>query len=248
MKSKQTIAIFAASLACAGNLFSQVEPGPADPPDLPPVDLPDAPAPPAPPADPANPIPDAPAQNPAEVPEIPLDEIEIEPVPKEDNSGISTDDETGGLKFNQTPINEAFEYLAKEAGFGYLANSNIEGPEFMITGAIPEGDPYTQMQAIAQFKSLELYQDKGIIYALDSTQLNQLPAEEWTYQLRYLRPNDIEEIKKLITPLLTPGAGIINYETKTNTIVVIDSRKKIQAVSNLLEKIDKAKGQIVIET
>jgi type II secretory pathway component GspD/PulD (secretin) len=58
----------------------------------------------------------------------------------------------------------------------------------------------------------------------------------------------MEQIKELIKPMLSPGTGIVNFEPKTNTIVIIDSTHRIEQARELLHGIDKAKGQIVVET
>ena len=47
--------------------------------------------------------------------------------------------------------------------------------------------------------------------------------------------------------MLSVGRGIVNYEPKTNTIIVIDTMRHIEMVEKLLKKIDKPKGQIVVE-
>ena len=58
----------------------------------------------------------------------------------------------------------------------------------------------------------------------------------------------MEQIKELIKPVLSPGTGIVNFEPKTNTIVIIDSAHHIEQARELLLNVDKAKGQIVVET
>ena len=92
-----------------------------------------------------------------------------------------------------------------------------------------------------------MYVKGNTVYAMMSDQLNNLPAKEWTYSLNYLRPTDIEQIKALIQPMLSVGRGIVNFEPKTNTIIVIDTMRHIEMVEKLLKKIDKPKGQIVVE-
>jgi type II secretory pathway component GspD/PulD (secretin) len=104
------------------------------------------------------------------------------------------------------------------------------------------------MEELALMYGLELYRKGNTIYALNAAQVGQLPQEEFTYQLRYLRPSDIEQIKGIIQPMLTTGTGMVNFEPKTNTILVIDTAKRIAAVKSLLERIDQPKGQLVIET
>ena len=95
---------------------------------------------------------------------------------------------------------------------------------------------------------LTLHTKGNTIYALTQAQLNQLPSAEFHYQLNYLRPTDMEQIKELIKPMLSPGTGIVNFEPKTNTIIIIDSAHRIEQARELLHGIDKAKGQIVVET
>jgi type II secretory pathway component GspD/PulD (secretin) len=48
--------------------------------------------------------------------------------------------------------------------------------------------------------------------------------------------------------MLSPGTGIVNFEPKTNTIIIIDSAHRIEQARTLLHGIDKAKGQIIVET
>ncbi|MEM7603222.1 MAG: secretin N-terminal domain-containing protein, partial [Verrucomicrobiota bacterium] len=84
--------------------------------------------------------------------------------------------------------------------------------------------------------------------ALPSAQLPTLPPPPFRYQLKYLRPSDIEQIKLILQPFLTPGSGIIEYETKTNTLIVMDNERKLDALSIFLEQIDQPKQQIAIET
>ncbi|NIP94198.1 MAG: hypothetical protein GWO24_12380, partial [Akkermansiaceae bacterium] len=126
----------------------------------------------------------------------------------------------GGILIRDAAINDIFQMLAKRAERQYFHNTRIAGPEFNVSGHLNSGDPLQQMEELAFMYGLTLYQKGNTVYALNSEQLNQLPASEWHYQLRYLRPTDIEQIKALIQPMLSP-TGIANYEPKTNTIVII---------------------------
>ena len=103
------------------------------------------------------------------------------------------------------------------------------------------------MEELAFQYGLRMYVKGNTVYAMRDDQLDKLPAKEWTYQLRYLRPTDIEQIRALIQPLLTAGRGIVNFEPKTNTIVIIDTMHHIESVERVLKKIDQPKGQIVVE-
>jgi type II secretory pathway component GspD/PulD (secretin) len=153
-----------------------------------------------------------------------------------------------GFIIKEASLNDIFQYLAKSAGRQYFHNSKIAGPDFLVTGHLNDGKPLEQMEELAFMYGLSLHVKGNTIYALTQAQLAQLPSAEFHYQLRYLRPTDMEQIKELIKPLLSPGTGIVNFEPKTGTIIIIDSAHRIEQARELLHKIDKAKGQIVIET
>ena len=153
-----------------------------------------------------------------------------------------------GYILKDAPLNDIFQFLANSAGRQYFHNAKINSPEFLVTGHLNEGNPLEQMEELAFMYGLSLHTKGSTIYALTQAQLAQLPSIEFHYQLRYLRPIDIEKIKDLIKPMLSPGTGVVNFEPKTNTIVIIDSSHRIEQARELLHGIDKAKGQIIVET
>ncbi|MFC5049938.1 type II secretion system protein GspD [Rubritalea spongiae] len=153
-----------------------------------------------------------------------------------------------GMRLNNADLNTVFEVLARDAGLSYFHNNRIAGEEFKVNGYLRDGDAITQMEDLAFNNALSLHRRGNTIYALTKDQLSQLPATEWHYNLRYLRSSNMKEhIRELVSPLLSPNTGIVNYEEKTNTLIVIDTPYKVERVKSLLERIDRAKGQIVVE-
>ena len=153
-----------------------------------------------------------------------------------------------GFIIKDASLNDIFQFLSKSAGRQYFHNTKIIGPDFLVTGHLNDGNPLQQMEELAFMYGLSLHTKGNTIYALTQAQLSQLPSAEFHYQLRYLRPTDIEQIKELIKPMLSPGTGIVNFEPKTNTVIIIDSAHRIEQARQLLHGIDKAKGQIIVET
>ena len=153
-----------------------------------------------------------------------------------------------GYIIKDAGLNDIFQFLAKAGGRQYFHNLKINGPDYVVTGHLDDGNPLNQMEELAFMYGLSLHTKGNTIYALTQSQLGQLPSAEFHYQLKYLRPSDMEQIKELLRPMLSPGTGIVNFEPKTNTVIVIDTATRIEAVQNLLHGIDKAKGQIVVET
>jgi type II secretory pathway component GspD/PulD (secretin) len=205
-----------------------------EPSDLPPpADLPEAPIAVA----PASGAPAAPGAAAASTPFAPLEQQKQE---------MQKSDE--GFIIKDAGLNDIFQFLAKSAGRQYFHNTKIAGPEFLVTGHLNDGNPLQQMEELAFMYGLSLHTKGNTIYALTQAQLAQLPSVEFHYQLRYLRPTDMEQIKELIKPMLSPGTGIVNFEPKTSTIIIIDSAHRIEQAQTLLHGIDKAKGQIIVET
>ena len=156
-----------------------------------------------------------------------------------------------GFIIKDAGLNDIFQYLAKSAGRQYFHNAKIAGPDFQVTGHLNDGNPLQQMEELAFMYGLSLHTKGNTIYALTQAQLAQLPSAEFHYQLRYLRASSkeqVDEIKELIKPMLSPGTGIVNFEPKTNTIIIIDSAHRIEQARELLHGIDQAKGQIIVET
>lgn len=153
-----------------------------------------------------------------------------------------------GFIIKDAALNDIFQFLSKSAGRQYFHNTKIIGPDFLVTGHLNDGNPLQQMEELAFMYGLSLHTKGNTIYALTQAQLSQLPSAEFHYQLRYLRPTDIEAIKELIKPMLSPGTGIVNFEPKTNTVIIIDSAHRIEQARALLHGIDRAKGQIIVET
>jgi type II secretory pathway component GspD/PulD (secretin) len=175
----------------------------------------------------------------AKTEQIPAEAVEIEKKP-------IVDSEEGYL-IKEASLNDIFQFLAKEAGRQYFHNSKIATPEYRVTGHLNSGNPLQQMEELAFMYGLTLYTKGGTVYALTQAQLGQLPGAEFHYQLKYLRPTDITQIKELIRPVLSPS-GVVNFEPKTNTVIIVDNAQKIEAARNLLHNVDQAKGQIVVET
>ena len=156
-----------------------------------------------------------------------------------------------GFIIKDAGLNDIFQFLAKSASRQYFHNAKIVGPEYLVTGHLNDGNPLQQMEELAFMYGLSLHTKGTTIYALTQAQLAQLPSAEFHYQLRYLRcstDKEIENVTELIKPILSPATGIVKFEPKTSTIIIIDSANRIEQARSLLHGIDKAKGQVIVET
>lgn len=156
--------------------------------------------------------------------------------------------EGGRIWVREAKLNDVFQYLAQVGDFQFFHNSMLEGPTFLVTGHLNGDDPFTQMEELGLMYGVTVYQKGSTVYAFTEGQLGQLPRTPMQYALKYLRPNDIEQIKTILLPLLTPGTGTVDFEPKTNTLIIYDSERRIDGVREILSQIDQPKRQIAIET
>ena len=148
-----------------------------------------------------------------------------------------------GFKLKDFPVNDLFQYLARQAGKQYFANQNLKET---ITGQMKEGDPIQRMQEVAFQYGITLYQKGDTIYAIPSDSVASLPKKQGEFRLKYLRP-DAARIKELLSPFLTAEGGSVDYEDKTNTVVVHDNDPAIARVADFLERVDVPQRQVTIQ-
>ncbi|MDF1656772.1 MAG: hypothetical protein P1U58_04125 [Verrucomicrobiales bacterium] len=153
-----------------------------------------------------------------------------------------------GFWLREARLNDVFQHLAQLANRQFFHNSDLDGPSYVVTGQLMNDDPVRQMEELALMYGVTIHTKGNTVYALTGAQLSTLPTQPFRYQLKYLRPSDIEQIKLILQPFLTPGSGIIEYETKTNTLIVMDNERKLDALAMFLDQIDQPKQQIAIET
>lgn len=153
-----------------------------------------------------------------------------------------------GFWLREARLNDVFQHLAQLANRQFFHNSDLDGPSYVVTGQLMNDDPVRQMEELALMYGVTIHTKGNTVYALTSAQLSTLPTQPFRYQLKYLRPGDIEQIKIILQPFLTPGSGIIEYEAKTNTLIVMDNERKLDTLALFLDQIDQPKQQIAIET
>jgi type II secretory pathway component GspD/PulD (secretin) len=176
-----------------------------------------------------------------------------------------------GYWLQAAPINEVFQYLARLANRQFFHNNLLLGPDYQVTGHLKLQDPAAEMEELATAFGLTVYNKGNSVHLLTDEQVARLPLEVMTYPLKYLRGarpasvaigsgqaggqagtsaatsvQDVEKIKMMIKPLLTPGTGSIDLEEKTNVLVITDNAARLQRVTQILNELDQPRKQIVI--
>lgn len=152
-----------------------------------------------------------------------------------------------GFFIREAQLNDVFQFLAKAAGLNYFHNAELAAPSYIVTGHLQDGEPLQQMKELGLMYGITIYEKGTTVYAMTEGQLSQLPTKPFMYQLKYLRPGDIDQIRAILSPALTPGRGSVDYETKTNTLIMIDNEQRVEALKGILAELDKPKRQVAIE-
>ena len=166
----------------------------------------------------------------------------------EDDSAAVFEVTGSGLWLEKAPINDVFQHLARVGGFQYFHNSSLDGEEYLVTGELIGEDSLSQIDELGLMYGLTIHKKGRTVYAFDQMQVSRVPQKISRYQLQYLRPDDIDQTKLILQPFLTPGTGIVEFEAKTNSLILSDSEDKLVQILEFLDQIDRPKDQVAIET
>lgn len=166
----------------------------------------------------------------------------------EGNGEPTMGEEDNGFWLRAAKLNDVFQYLARLGHKQYFHNADLDAANFVVTGHLGEGDPIEQMSELGMMYGITVHEKGNTVYAMTNAQLAQLPTKPFYYELKYLRPSDIDQIKGILQPVLTAGSGSVDYEQKTNTLIFIDNEQRIENIKEILSELDRPKQQIAIET
>jgi Flp pilus assembly secretin CpaC len=206
------------------------------------------------PASSPSPTPDAGLQALPQTPDAspaptPAEEVTPAPAPAKRSPNTEPGDPT--LNTNNTfwldnyPLNDLYQYLARQAGFQYFQNPFLDS--IKVTGELFKGhNPLENMRELALQYNLVLFQKGSTLYALTQDQIATLPQQEFRYELKYLHPKP-EDIQRMLGHFLTPERGTATLEQQINTIVVSDNETVITKIARYLRSIDVPRRQISIQ-
>jgi hypothetical protein len=206
------------------------------------------------PASSPSPTPDAGLQALPQTPDAspapaPSEEVTPAPAPAKRNPNTEPGDPTlntsNSFWLDNYPLNDLYQYLARQAGFQYFQNPFIDS--IRVTGELfKDRSPVDNMRELALQYNLVLFQKGRTLYALTQDQIATLPQQEFRYELKYLHPRP-EDIQRMLGHFLTPDHGSATLEQQINTIVVSDNETVIPKIARYLRSIDVPRRQISIQ-
>lgn len=143
---------------------------------------------------------------------------------------------------NSVDANQLFRALARRAGLQYFDNPSLSG--IKVSGRVRVTEPAQSIRDLAAAHKLVSYDSGQTLFVWTVEEMKAMPSRTETYQLQYLRQDNIEE---LIKPMLTPETGEVKMEAKSNTILIRDNDHAIRSVRDWLKVVDVPKRQINLQ-
>lgn len=132
--------------------------------------------------------------------------------------------------------------LARKCGLQVFTQPELD--KYTISGRIDTRYPRNTINDIARSYGLVAYDNGSTLFINTVDEIKKMPTRSVSYNLRYLPQAQIE---KIITPLLTAGAGSVTTVPKTNSIVIRDNELAIANILDVLRRLDNPAKQINLQ-
>jgi general secretion pathway protein D len=157
-----------------------------------------------------------------------------------------------GIEFNfpSVDINAFIRFISELTGKNFVVDHNVKGQISIISpGRISLDEAYKVFESVLEVHGYTAVESGEIIKIVPSpeaktknieTLLNlqrQGPDDRIVTQLIPLTYGDAEELKKLLTPLISKNSVILAY-SPTNTLIVTDVYSNIQRLMDIIDAID----------
>lgn len=148
--------------------------------------------------------------------------------------------DNGRYFLRDAPLNSVFRFLADQAGKQYFHNEALVGGDYVANGFLDGDDMLQDLETLSALHDLIVCEKGNSIYALNSEQAKQLPAKELSYRFRNIRPTNHKQITNLIDMCKVDlsDSGIVEFDPKENTIVIIDRWHHLNKAEKYLARID----------
>lgn len=154
------------------------------------------------------------------------------------DTNIVVSDEVDGsitLRLNNVPWDQALDIILQTKGLSQQQNGNV----------------------IFVAPSSVIAKNKQAAYAVASVEKDLAPLQQRLIPVQYARAENLEKIiednshrgdKSSVDEGLLSSRGSVSVDTRTNTLIVNDVVSSLDKVSDLIERLDTAVEQVVIET
>ena len=159
-------------------------------------------------------------------------------------------DQFVSIDFNNVDINLFIKFISELTGTNFVVDPNVKGRVTIISPArISLDEAYRVFESVLEVNGFTTVRSGEIVKILPApeartrniqTLLEQeraTPEDKVVTQLIPLRFADPEEVKRLLTPLVSKNSVILGY-APANTLIITDVQSNIQRLMKILKQID----------
>jgi general secretion pathway protein D len=159
-------------------------------------------------------------------------------------------DQFVSIDFNNVDINLFIKFISELTGTNFVVDPNVKGRVTIISPArISLDEAYRVFESVLEVNGFTTVKSGEIVKVLPApeartrniqTLLEQeraTPEDKVVTQLIPLRFADPEEVKRLLTPLVSKNSVILGY-APANTLIITDVQSNIQRLMKILKQID----------
>jgi type IV pilus secretin PilQ/predicted competence protein len=152
-----------------------------------------------------------------------------------------------GLRFRDTPVQDALRSLAAYADLNILFNSEEQKVRGLITAELKNVALGDALEAILRVNGLAAVQEGDIIQIVDRSEVID-EAIELDIRVRPLNWVRAENLQKTLEDFKSTASGAeIRADRDSNVLILKDTQKSIQQLLSLVDKLDIPEKQVTIE-
>jgi general secretion pathway protein D len=154
-------------------------------------------------------------------------------------------DEPISLEFPEmTPVKSIYQALAKAFGLNVLFDPNLRDQEITITLKDVTAQDALEILMRASGHFYKVVDEQTIIIAADTPQ-NRRTYEDLVIQVFFLSNADVKDVLTILRSLI--GAKQLAMNEQLNAIILRDTADKVKVAERIIETIDKAKAEVVVD-
>ena len=157
-------------------------------------------------------------------------------------------EEKKAYRIQNMPLNDFVMAMAQKGSLSYVANPKIVGS---VSGRFTQDLPLDMIKAAARANGYAVQCNGSNIELFNSETLAALPQQVYTRQLKYLRapgkPEDQQKkMQELFKGFLSSDRSQIQFDSKTNTLVVRDVDSNITLIDSMINKLDVDRPNVLV--
>ncbi|MEK7836095.1 MAG: type IV pilus secretin PilQ, partial [Pseudomonadota bacterium] len=163
------------------------------------------------------------------------------------------------LNFQNVEVRAVLQVIADFTGFNFITSDTVTGNLTLRLKDVPWDHA---LEIILQAKGLDMRKNGNVVWIAPSDELatkeklaleaqSQIadlePTRTESFQLNYQKADAIQKLLGDKTQPILSKRGSVNFDARTNTVFVLDTPSRLEAVRALVRKIDVSVRQVMIE-